>query len=171
MDLTFFTFICCKICNVCLKWPKINEKEAGLAHFLKKRSGLLTPPFLIMSPFASNCENRANLFFAVSFTSFLTSHVNLFSMRLFFKNMCHSRPLFLHFRLYNIVNSQYKSLQITVFELQASGVGSNTLPTEPQPLPLRYLFLHPKWPTLAPNTIVVKRKLIVTSKFADKMRI
>ena len=30
---TFFTFICCKNC---LKRPKINEKEAGLAHFLKK---------------------------------------------------------------------------------------------------------------------------------------
>ena len=25
-----------KICIVCLKRPKINEKEAGLAHFLKK---------------------------------------------------------------------------------------------------------------------------------------
>ena len=29
--------ICCKICNVCLKIPKIDEKEAGLAHFFKKR--------------------------------------------------------------------------------------------------------------------------------------
>ena len=35
---TFFTFICCKNCNaVCLKKPKINEKEAGLAHFLLNR--------------------------------------------------------------------------------------------------------------------------------------
>ena len=25
----FFTYICCKNCNVCLKKTKINEKEAG----------------------------------------------------------------------------------------------------------------------------------------------
>ena len=37
---TFFTLICCKNCtDVCLKRPKINEKEAGLAHFLKKTLG------------------------------------------------------------------------------------------------------------------------------------
>ena len=30
----FFTFICCKNWIVCLKRPKINEKEAGLTHFL-----------------------------------------------------------------------------------------------------------------------------------------
>ena len=29
LDGHFFTFICCKNCNVCLKRPKINEKEAG----------------------------------------------------------------------------------------------------------------------------------------------
>ena len=33
----FFTLICCKNCNdVCLKRPKINEKEAGLTHLKKK---------------------------------------------------------------------------------------------------------------------------------------
>ena len=31
---TFFTY--CKNCNVCLKRPKINEKEAGVGPFLKK---------------------------------------------------------------------------------------------------------------------------------------
>ena len=36
LDGHFFTYICCKNCNVCLKRPKINEKEADLAHFLKK---------------------------------------------------------------------------------------------------------------------------------------
>ena len=37
LDEHLFTYICCKNCNhVCLKRPKINEKEAGLAHFLKK---------------------------------------------------------------------------------------------------------------------------------------
>ena len=30
---TFFTFICCKNCKVCLKRPKINEKEAGVGPF------------------------------------------------------------------------------------------------------------------------------------------
>ena len=34
---TFFTLICCKICIVCLKRPKINKKETRLVHFLKKR--------------------------------------------------------------------------------------------------------------------------------------
>ena len=32
----FFTLICCKNCfDVCLKRPKINEKEAGVGPFLK----------------------------------------------------------------------------------------------------------------------------------------
>ena len=36
---TFFTNICCKNCNVCLKRPKINEKEAGIGIiFFKKRT-------------------------------------------------------------------------------------------------------------------------------------
>ena len=30
-----FTFICCKNCIVCLKVPKINEKEAEVGPFLK----------------------------------------------------------------------------------------------------------------------------------------
>ena len=30
---TFFTFICCKNCKLCLKRPKINEKEAGIGPF------------------------------------------------------------------------------------------------------------------------------------------
>ena len=29
----FFTYICCKNCNVCLNRPKINEKEAGVGPF------------------------------------------------------------------------------------------------------------------------------------------
>ena len=35
LDGDFFTFICCKNCNVCLKRTKINEKEAGVGHFFK----------------------------------------------------------------------------------------------------------------------------------------
>ena len=31
-----FTLICCKNCIVCLKRPKINEKEAGVDPFKKK---------------------------------------------------------------------------------------------------------------------------------------
>ena len=35
--LHFFTLICCKNFNdFCLKRPKINEKEAGIAPFFKK---------------------------------------------------------------------------------------------------------------------------------------
>ena len=33
MDMTFFTLICCKNCIVCLKRPKIKEKEAGVRPF------------------------------------------------------------------------------------------------------------------------------------------
>ena len=33
MDMTFFTLICCKNCVVCLKRPKIKEKEAGDGRF------------------------------------------------------------------------------------------------------------------------------------------
>jgi len=37
MDI--FTFICCKNCNdVCLKRPKINEKEAGVGPFFFKKN-------------------------------------------------------------------------------------------------------------------------------------
>jgi len=36
LDGHFFTYICFKNCNVCLKRPKINEKEAGVGPFFKK---------------------------------------------------------------------------------------------------------------------------------------
>ena len=37
MNMTFFKLICCKNCLVCLKRPKMNEKEAGVGpYFLKK---------------------------------------------------------------------------------------------------------------------------------------
>ena len=32
LDGHFFTFICCKNCNVCLKKTKINKKRPGLVH-------------------------------------------------------------------------------------------------------------------------------------------
>ena len=36
MELTFFTLICCKNCiDVCLKRPKINQKEAEVGPFKK----------------------------------------------------------------------------------------------------------------------------------------
>ena len=38
---TFFTYICCKNCGyVCLKRPKINEKEAGVGPFFLKKEKL-----------------------------------------------------------------------------------------------------------------------------------
>ena len=36
LDGHFFTYICYKNCYVCLKRPKINEKEAGVGPFFKK---------------------------------------------------------------------------------------------------------------------------------------
>ena len=44
---TFFTFICCKNCyDVCLKRPKINEKESGFGpFFLKKNNSMGTSSF------------------------------------------------------------------------------------------------------------------------------
>ena len=43
LDGHFFTLICCKNCIVCLKGPKINEKEAGLAHLKKQSYHVLLP--------------------------------------------------------------------------------------------------------------------------------
>ena len=40
MDMTFFTLICCNNCIVCLKRPKINEKEAGVCPIFLKKLGL-----------------------------------------------------------------------------------------------------------------------------------
>ena len=37
LDGHFFTLICCKNCIVCLKRQKINEKEAGVGPFKKRR--------------------------------------------------------------------------------------------------------------------------------------
>ena len=36
LDGHFSTLICCKNCNVCLKRPKINEKEAEVGPFKKR---------------------------------------------------------------------------------------------------------------------------------------
>ena len=39
LDGHFFTLICCKNCNVCLRRPKINKKKRPvLAQFFKKTS-------------------------------------------------------------------------------------------------------------------------------------
>ena len=39
----FFTLICCKNCIVCLKRPKINEKEARVGPFFKKNQSNKRP--------------------------------------------------------------------------------------------------------------------------------
>ena len=44
MDMTFFTFICCKNCIVCLKRPKINKKEAGVGPIFLKNEKLQIVP-------------------------------------------------------------------------------------------------------------------------------
>ena len=42
LDGHFFTFICCKNCNLCLKRQNINEKEAGVGPFeTQNRPGAL----------------------------------------------------------------------------------------------------------------------------------
>ena len=38
MDMTFLKVICCKNCIVCLKGPKINEKEAEVGPFKQSKS-------------------------------------------------------------------------------------------------------------------------------------
>ena len=38
LDGHFYTYICCKFFNVCLKRPKINEKEAGVGPFFLKKN-------------------------------------------------------------------------------------------------------------------------------------
>ena len=60
---TFFTLICCKNCNVCLKRPKINEKKKpGKTHFLKKNYHIYYVIFCYAYPL-SHCFNlsKANL--------------------------------------------------------------------------------------------------------------
>ena len=37
LDGHFFTYICCRNCNVCLKRPKINEKETGEGPFFNNK--------------------------------------------------------------------------------------------------------------------------------------
>ena len=55
MDMTFFTFICCKNFIVCLKRPKINKKEAGVGPIFKKRlaialwAGIISNGFHVVS--------------------------------------------------------------------------------------------------------------------------
>ena len=56
---TFFTLICYKNCNnVCLKKPKINEKEAGVGPFIKKhcicRTRTCEMPYEDVSAYFSN---------------------------------------------------------------------------------------------------------------------
>ena len=43
LDGHFFTLICCKNCIVCLKRPKINEKESGVGPFFLKKTVLNLP--------------------------------------------------------------------------------------------------------------------------------
>ena len=48
LDGHYFTYIFCKNCNVCLKRPKINEKEAGIGPFQLRNDILqLTPKTFI----------------------------------------------------------------------------------------------------------------------------
>ena len=52
LDGHFFTYICCKNCNdVCLKRPKINEREAGVGPFFKKKTNNVNVCFLKNGPF------------------------------------------------------------------------------------------------------------------------
>ena len=44
--LRFFTFICCKNCNVCLKKTKINEKRPGMGHLKKHLTESFWCPYL-----------------------------------------------------------------------------------------------------------------------------
>ena len=57
---TFFTFICCKNCIVCLKRPKINEKEAGVGPLKKESTNV--PIFFTLSLSMLN-KQKWNLLF------------------------------------------------------------------------------------------------------------
>ena len=46
LDGHFFTFICCKNCNVCLKKTKINEKRPGMGHLKKHLTESFWCPYL-----------------------------------------------------------------------------------------------------------------------------
>ena len=51
-EWTFFTLICCKNCISCLKKPKINEKDGGVAHFYIKHVAPICCS-IYLSPFTS----------------------------------------------------------------------------------------------------------------------
>ena len=68
LDEHYFTLICCKNCIVCLKRPKINEKEAGVGPFFEK------------TPLLSNSLNLSTIFLvSISLYIFLLTFVSLFS--------------------------------------------------------------------------------------------
>ena len=54
MDMTFFIFICCKKCIVCLKRPKINKKRPGWPNFLKRT---VAGPYLLLLMARSDLHN------------------------------------------------------------------------------------------------------------------
>ena len=58
MDMTFFTLICCKICIVCLKRLKINEKEVGVKFLKKKLFGYRTNVKLTFTQSSCLCQQN-----------------------------------------------------------------------------------------------------------------
>ena len=62
---TFFTYYCCKNFNVCLKRPKISEKEAGVGPFLKKQFHSyqkIKCPFVRWTVVFMNWQNNSETF-------------------------------------------------------------------------------------------------------------
>ena len=63
----FFTLICCKKCILCLKRPKINENEAGLAHLKKYLH------FITLSPSCDQFMGKGNNHASFQLGSSITS--------------------------------------------------------------------------------------------------
>ena len=98
----FFTLICCKHCIVCLKRPKINEKEPGSVHFfLKDVVKCMHHDFHQSSIAKIKGEPFTYIYFATSFTKHSWNHFYIYFATSFAKqgwkyHYCSNVPSYHH---------------------------------------------------------------------------
>ena len=73
--------ICCKNWIVCLKWPKMNEKEAGLAHLFLENT-LMIPSHTKVKTISPLARSLPGWLLGILFTSFITQMDFLFLLLL-----------------------------------------------------------------------------------------
>ena len=96
---TFYTLICCKNCFVCLKRPKINEKEAGVGPFFKKEFHVGGGKITVYLNFLSwkiylISEHFVDVISVVSMRSWDQYYIKLFEVTEMYRTVGNSRSLF-----------------------------------------------------------------------------